>query len=361
MVEFESSEIYSPHGCAAIPGGKGWSHGSNICEGPDGELIAVWYGGTAEKHEDVQVWMSKKKPGEDWREPWVCEKEGKTSRIPEEMEEFEGNSSEGNPVLYFETEQQRLHMWWVTIYGFGNGRGWSTGFIKYMHSDDLGETWVLKADNRPRLLHDFWGMMIKNVPIKLSNGDMLLPSMAEWTSYSPIYWKCTVDEFKKGSLESEWRKIQTTGMDCFQPTVVELEPGHILSLMRSAEKGKFGGVMAQMESYDYGETWSDPIPNKYDFPNCDANNAMVKLDNGHLVLVFNDSPVTRNPLVAALSEDGGETFAYKKSIEVSADGTGRFHYPCVIQSSDGKIHVTYSYSPHENIKWASFTEDWIKE
>nr|MDO8114316.1 exo-alpha-sialidase [Candidatus Sigynarchaeota archaeon] len=360
---FESKEIFEPFGCAAVEGGKGSNHGSNICEGPSGELIAVWYGGTAEKHEDVQIWMSKKFPGKDWQKPWVCEKEGKTSKIPEEMEEYEGKnaSSEGNPVLYFEKEQKRLHLWWITIYGIGSKRGWSTGFIKYKHSDDLGKTWVLRKDNRPRLLHDFWGVMIKNVPIKLSSGDMILPSMAEWTTYSPIYWKCTASEFKKGCLDSQWKKIQTSGTDCFQPTIVELEPGHVLSLMRSTKEGKFSGVMAQMESSDYGETWGMPFANKYGFPNCNANNAMVKLKNGHLVILFNDSPKERNPLTAALSEDGGKTFKYKKNVEHDVKDVGRFHYPCAIQSSDGRIHVTYSNSPHDNIKWASFTEDWIKK
>jgi predicted neuraminidase len=361
---FEAKEIFEPFGCGPEPG-KGSNHGSNLCEGPSGELIAVWYGGTGEKHEDVQIWMSKKFPGAEWQAPWVCEKEGKTSTIPEAMEEDFGGknaSSEGNPVLFFEPEQNRLHLWWITIYGFGASRGWSAGFIKYKHSDDLGETWVLQEDGQPRLLHDFWGMMIKNVPIRMSNGDMLLPSMAEWTSYNPIYWKCDAEEFRKGCLDSAWRKITTGGTDCFQPTIVELDPpGRILSLMRSSKKGKFAGVMAQMESDDYGETWTDPHENDYGFPNCDANNAMVKLANGHVVLVFNDSPKDRNPLVAMLSIDGAKTFSFKRAIEFDPDDKARFHYPCAIQSSDGLIQVTYSYSPHDNIKWASFDEDWIME
>ncbi|MHA1681795.1 MAG: exo-alpha-sialidase [Promethearchaeota archaeon] len=366
---FETQEIFGAFGCGAEPGQKGSNHGSNICEGPDGELIAVWYGGTGEKHHDVQLWMSKKPAGaSSWQEPWVCEKEGKTSRIPEEMEEFEGHSSEGNPVLYFEREQNRLHLWWVTIYGFGNSRGWSTGFIKYKHSDDLGKTWVLKDDGTPRLLHDFWGEMIKNKPIKLSNGDMLLPAMTEWTSYSPVYYKCSAAEFKSGCVDSTWRKIQSTGTGCFQPTLAEVEPGKILSLMRAAKGSKFFPKAAQMESADFGETWSMPRVNDFDFFNCNANADMVKLRNGHLVYVFNDSPESRNPLTVALSEDG-RTWKYKKNIVYAPDEpTSRFAYPAVIQGSNDLIHVTYSNTNRkgretvsDNIKWACFDEGWIKK
>ncbi len=242
----ETSEIFGAFGCAATPGGKGSNHGSNICEGPGGTLIAVWYGGTAEKHEDVQVWMSKKNPGKSWQEPWVAEKEGKTSKIPEEMDEFEGHSSEGNPVIYYEKERGRLHLWWITIWGIGAGRGWSTGFIKYKHSDDAGKSWILKPDGQPRLLNDFWGEMIKNPPIKMGNGDIILPAMAEWTSYSPKYYICTPNEFAKGCIESKWIKIESGGMDCFQPTLAETSPGHVLALMRTSKGGKFSGVMAQI-------------------------------------------------------------------------------------------------------------------
>lgn len=374
---FESEEIFEAFGCGPTkaekphePISKGSNHGSNICEGPNGEIIAVWYGGTGEKHEDVQIWMSKKFKGEKWTKPMVIEKEGRNSKIPAEMEEFEGgNSSEGNPVIYFEKEQGRLHLWWITIYGFGGQRGWSTGFIKYKHSDDLGKTWVLKEDGTPRLLHDFWGEMIKNKPIRLSNGEMILPAMTEWTSYSPVYYKCAGDEFKKGCLESKWTKVNGPGTGCFQPTLAELKPGHILSLMRTSKTSKFNKMAAQQESLDYGKTWDEARVNKFGFYNCNANSDMVKLQNGHLVYVFNDSPEIRNPLTATLSEDGGKTWSYKKNIVHSPEEPGtRFAYPATIQSSDGLIHVTFSNTNRkgnekvtDNIKWACFDEEWIKE
>ncbi|MFX0101468.1 MAG: exo-alpha-sialidase [Candidatus Hodarchaeota archaeon] len=374
---FESEEIFKPFGCGPTkadnlhePIAKGSNHGSNICEGPNGELIAVWYGGTGEKNADVQIWMSKKFKGEKWAKPLVIEKEGRTSRIPEEMEEFEGNnSSEGNPVIYFEKEQDRLHLWWITIYGFGSQRGWSTGFTKYKHSDDLGKTWVLKDDGTPRLIHDFWGEMIKNKPVRLSNGDMILPAMTEWTSYSPVYYKCTAGEFKKGCLESKWTKVNAPGTGCFQPTVVELEPGHLLSFMRTSKGSKYNKMAAQQESFDYGVTWDEAHANDFGFYNCNANSDMVKLQNGHIVYIFNDSPEIRNPLTAALSEDGGKTWPYKKNIVHSQDELGtRFAYPATVQSSDGLIHVTFSNTNRkgsekltDNIKWVCFDEAWIKE
>lgn len=370
----KKKEIYEPRGCGAsaaddidTPVKEGWAHGSNICQGPGGDLVCVWYAGSAEKHEDVQIWMSKKPPGAgSWQKPWVCEKEGRTSEIPEEMEEFSRqdkgyhHSSEGNPVIYYEEEQDRLHLWWVTIYGFGKDRGWSTGFIKYKHSDDGGKSWVLGDGDVPRLLHDFWGEMIKNHPIKLYNGDVLLPAMTEWTSYSPVYYKCTVKEFAKGCLESQWTKVGAPGTGCFQPTLVELEPGHVLSLLRVSKTSKFNAMMAQQESMDFGTTWGEARANDWKIPNCNANSDAVRLANGHVVLVFNDSPETRNPLTVALSDDGCKTFKWKRDLERRDDDKYRFGYPSVCQGSDGTIHATYTYDPSRNIMHASFDEDWIK-
>jgi hypothetical protein len=42
-------------------------HASTIAETPEG-LIAAWFGGTHEKHEDVEIWISRKERA-GWTEP----------------------------------------------------------------------------------------------------------------------------------------------------------------------------------------------------------------------------------------------------------------------------------------------------
>jgi alpha-L-rhamnosidase len=82
---------------------------------------------------------------------------------------------------------------------------------------------------------------------------------------------------------------------------------------------------------------------------------MVRLDNGHVVVVFNDSERNRTPLSIARSVDEGRTWEAPLALE---SNPGEYSYPCVIQSADGKIHVTYTYR-RASIKHVELNEDWL--
>ena len=56
-------------------------------------------------------------------------------------------------------------------------------------------------------------------------------------------------------------------------------------------------------------------------------------------MIWNDNPEKRNPVTIWLSEDDRETWKYKRDI---ITGEGSFHYPAIIQSRDGSIHVTFT-------------------
>jgi predicted neuraminidase len=55
--------------------------------------------------------------------------------------------------------------------------------------------------------------------------------------------------------------------------------------------------------------------------------------------VYNHTPDARSPLNVALSEDGRKW----KMVLVLEDRKGEYSYPAVIQTSDGKVHITYTY------------------
>jgi len=83
--------------------------------------------------------------------------------------------------------------------------------------------------------------------------------------------------------------------------------------------------------------------------------AMCRLRNGHLVLVFNDSSTERTPLSVALSTDEGATWGRPVSLEANP---GEYAYPCVIATSDGQTHVSYTFL-RLVIKHAEFNERWL--
>ena len=130
----------------------------------------------------------------------------------------------------------------------------------------------------------------------------------------------------------------------------------------------------QSESRDRGETWS--VVTKSDIPNPGSGAELIRLRNGHWVLVSNDTEKGRNRLTAQISEDEGKTWRWKRSLEYHPPGpeAGSFHYPSIIQARDGSLHVSYSYHlayrnlpkdvdgdpAGKSIKHAHFNEAWVQ-
>jgi predicted neuraminidase len=321
------------------------AHGSTITELPNGEIMAVWYCGTCEKHPDVGIYTSRLAPG--------AQKWGPVSLLEKEA----NNKSEGNPVIYYDNITKRLWLFWVTMARAGYKRmpgGWSTCKMKCKHSDDMGHTWT-----QTRFLTKMWGRMTRNKPIRLSNGDVLFPIYSEWAGYKGNFLIATANEFAKGALECKWIKVGPVLGGIMQPTVVELDdkPGHLLAYFRTAKSGKFFPYMSISESQDFGRHWA-PIW-KGELYNPNAGNDMVKLQNGKIALAFNNSPTGRCPLSIALSEDGGKTWPYIQDLETDSTDGARYGYPGIIQAKDGSLYCSYTNRHGINIRVAHFDETWI--
>ena len=64
---------------------------------------------------------------------------------------------------------------------------------------------------------------------------------------------------------------------------------------------------------------------------------MIRLRNGHWLMVHNDLERGRYSLVAALSDDEGKTWTMRRHLEgrPDAEAPDQYHYPSVIQARDG--------------------------
>lgn len=116
----------------------------------------------------------------------------------------------------------------------------------------------------------------------------------------------------------------------------------------------------RMLSDDHGLSWTTSEPTG--LPNSGTSIDSVRLLDGHLVVVFNNSPQVRFPLAAALSSDEGETFTANRHLNDDCpEGGCSYHYPSIIQSHvDGTIWVTYTHK-RETIGWVHFNEAWLME
>jgi len=310
-------------------------HGSTILELPNGDLLAAWYAGSREKGDDVVILGARLVSGDTiWSnyEVWAD--------TPDK--------SEGNPVLFYDRNGV-LWLFYQTMYGSGEGRtrqgtGWTTCKIKAKISNDFGMSWQTE-----RTLVEEWGFLTRNKVLQLADGTILLPVHDErdWSSRILISnddgqnWKFSerIDSgggFHKGNIE---------------PTIILRDDGKILCFMRS---GADTNQIWKSLSSDHGEHWSEPV--EIDQPNPNSACDLLKLKNGNVVLAFNNTKSNRTPLTLTISTDDGETWAALRNLE---DSEGEYSYPAIIQTKDGKIHVTYTYMRNK-IKHVELSECWIR-
>ena len=310
-----------------------YKHPASITQLSNGDLYIAYYGGSAEYGDDTAVYGSRLKAGEiQWTEPEVI------ADTPDR--------GEGNPVVW-QAPDGRVWLFYVNRYG----ETWSNARVKCKISGDGARTW---SDSF--MLNFEEGTMVRGRPIVLSNGDYLLPMYYESGEDREKTASSTCSYFMrynpKTKVWTETNRIKSP-MGNLQPQVVQLTDKYLIAYIRRG--GDFlptdRGYMLRSESRDGGYTFSDAVETK--FPNPNSAVDFIKLRNGHLLLIYNDSMNDRTPLTVAVSTDGDKTWPYRRDI---AGGDNTFAYPYAIQTRDGKIHVVYTTNNRTTIMHAVFDE-----
>ena len=303
----------------------------------NGDLLIAYYGGEGEYANDTAVFVARKKAGsKKWSAP---------RRVAQDP-----FRSLGNGVIW---QAPGGAVWLFYVVRFGDT--WSDFRIAVKISRDRGETW---SDSSLLTLERGW--MVRGRPIVLSSGKYLLPIYHETgedrervapdtTSLFLLYDPATRQWTPTGRIRSRLGNLQ--------PAPVELSPGHLLAFCRrgGGYDGQPDGWLVRAESRDGGLTWGPGEDSQ--FPNPNSAVELIKLANGHLLLIYNDSFSERTPLAAALSMDGGKTWPVKK---ILASGPNSYAYPSAFQAPDGKIHLVYTSDERKTINHAVFTEADLK-
>jgi predicted neuraminidase len=368
---------------AALPALCVQNHSSNLMPLKNSDILCVWFSGTQEGVADISIYLSRLKAGEAaWSVPV------KVSGDP--------TKSEQNPVLFPAPDGKLWLMW--TAQKTGNQ---DTAEVRYRISEDEGYTW-----GPIRVLFDAPGTFIRQPVVILDNGDWLMPVFycktspgRKWVGdddYSAV--KISADQ---GKTWSEYAVPNSTG--CVHMNVEKRSDGSLFAMFRS----RWADWIYVSQSRDNGRTWSEPVPTT--LPNNNSSIQFTKLKNGHLALAFNNRNADtdterraslyddikddeaeqtladagqshpgkritfwgtpRAPLTIAVSEDEGQTWPYMRDLETgdgycltnnSKEGLNReFSYPSIKQTSDGMIHITYTYF-RQFIKYVCITEDWVR-
>jgi len=310
-----------------------YKHPASITELANGDIYIAYYGGASEYDSSTAVYGSRLPLGEkDWTVPVVI------ADTP-----FRGV---GNPVVW-QAPDGIVWLFYVNQYG----DTWSNARVKAKISEDGALTW---SDSFMLTLEE--GTMARGKPIVLNNGDYLLPMYHETGEDREKLDPSTSSFFLRYDPKTQkWTETNRirSAQGNLQPQVVQLSDKKLICYMRRG--GGYGpttsGYVQYAESLDGGYTWSDASDTE--FPNPNSAVDVVKLKNGHLVLVYNDHMYKRSPLTVAVSTDGGKTYPHRREI---GGGDNSFAYPYVIQTRDDKIRVLYTTNTRSTIMVAVFEE-----
>jgi predicted neuraminidase len=290
------------------------AHASTIVQTREG-FVAAWFGGTREGASDVGIWVSRRVNGK-WTPP---------------VEVATGVQTDGtrhpcwNPVL-FELRPNELTL----FYKVGpTPRSW-WGMAR--RSTDGGRTWSAAE----RLPDGFLGP-VKNKPVRLPDGTILAGSSTE-SPETPSSWRVYFERYGK-----PWELLRPPAgdgkpIDAIQPSILMHAGGRLQAVGRTRS-----GRIFETWSSDRGQTWT-PLTLTV-LPNPSAGTDAVTLRDGRHLLVYNHTPKGRTPLNVAITRDG-KTW---EAAHILESEPGEYSYPAVIQSSDGLVHITYTWR-RERIK-----------
>ena len=334
-------------------------HAADLLALPNGDMLAVWFAGSDEGNADISIVLSRLEKGAgQWSSP---------VRVSDDA-----TRSEQNPSLFLKEDGEIWLMYTAQVSKSPENNPFFnlqyTAEIRCKKSFDNGRTW-----GETTVVFDRPGSFCRQKIQVLSNGRYVFGN-----------WICFPDESRNGSditviqisddQGRTWREVnipESAGR--VHANLVEVRPGVLVALMRS----RFADNIYRSVSEDYGETWSVPV--RTELPNNNSSISAIRLDSGAIAMVYNPVrynddpsktvwPQQRCPIEAAISEDEGVTWNYRRVIEPGEGFEGRYNdinnrryeYPVMTQTADGRIHVAYSFGNRENIKYVCVDEAWIR-
>ena len=349
------------------------NHASCLVECADGSLLVAWYRGSGERSaDDVQIYGARRPTGaDDWSERFLMDD---TPGYPD-----------CNPAL-FAAPDETLWLFYPTILDHrwegallkyrvadrSTGEGppeWARGGVMHVTPTAFGAAFhramaaltEAQLELKPTLIEEMTGRaddelyqrlgwMPRVHPTVLPSGRWLLPLYTDTFSASIV----AISDDRGASWHFSAPMI---GFGNIQPSLVRRDDGTIVAFMRNNGPGE---TVCLSTSGDDGETWSPVV--RSEIPNPGAGIEAIRLRSGRWALVLNDRTDGRYTLAVWLSEDEGRTWPHSRRLAEDPERRQSFHYPSIIQATDGDLHVSYTHGglpEGSTIAHARFNEAWI--
>src|SRR5687767_2680367 len=317
--QFTSELIFPP---------ESWhNHSSSVVETPKGDLLVCWFHGSGERTaDDVLIRGARwSRSTRKWSSPFT-------------MADAPG-FPETNPVLYVD-RKERLFFFWPLIIA----HRWETALMKYRISSDYQQAngpprWehqdniVLiprniaqktkafaaataegsgpRAGAAKRLIEHAadeyssrMGWFTRTHPLQLPSGRILAPMYSDGYSFGIM---AISDDGGYTWTGSE----PIVGAGSIQPSVVRKNDGTLVAYLR--DNGPPPKRVHTSFSKDDGVTWA--TASDTEIPNPGTSLEAIRLSNGHWIMVYNDLEQGRYSLVAAVSDDEGATWKWKRHLD----------------------------------------------
>jgi len=281
-------------------------HASTLAETPEG-LVVAWFGGRREKNPDVGIWLSRQTVS-----GWTVPVEVANGAQPDGRRFPTWNpvlfrAKQGPLTLFYKVGPDPAHWWGMAATSSDHGRHWESPIR--MPAGTIGPA--------------------KNKPIELPDGTLLSPSSREAGA-----WRVQIE--RRAPADDAWQLAnRIPGSDRYraiQPTLLAYPTGRLQLLARSREDR-----IVKSWSDDDGRQWSELSETMLLNPNSGIDAVMLR--DGRALLVYNPTRWRRSPLVVAISVDGD----HWQPVLTLEKGAGEYSYPAVIQTRDGRVHITYTW------------------
>jgi predicted neuraminidase len=179
-------------------------------------------------------------------------------------------------------------------------------------------------------LHQRLGWLTANKPVQLDTGEIVLPL------YSDRFLASIMAITADGG--ASWDASEPlVGFGNVQPSLVLTSSGQLTAWMR--ENGLRKRIRHSISSNN-GRSWSPVV--ETELPNPGSKIALMALNDGKWIIAYNALVDGRHSLSLAISDDEGQSWRQLNQLEDASPKEAEFSYPCLIQTSDGRILVTYT-------------------